>query len=76
VNPIRPGYDGAVQDDGPLRHYHETKLRSGATPPPPLMSAPLFVSGRDVDTDHAVVIAAVAMTIAMVMIFRISFFSP
>jgi hypothetical protein len=38
------------------------------------MSAPLFgPPGATVDTDHAVVIAAAAMMIAMVMILRISF---
>jgi len=41
------------------------------------MSAPLFGPlGATIDTDHAVVIAADAMMIAMVMIFRISFSIP
>jgi len=41
------------------------------------MSAPLFGPlGATVETDHAVVIAAIATTIAMVMIFRISLSIP
>src|SRR5215467_10901441 len=60
-----------------LRPYQEATLRIGTEPPPPLMSAPLFGPlGATVDTDHAVVIAANATTIAMVMIFRISLSIP
>ena len=53
--------------------YQETTVRTGTKPPPPFMSTPLFgPPGAAVDTDHAVVIAAAAMMIAMVTIFRMS----
>jgi hypothetical protein len=39
----------------------------------PYLRTSVRASGRDVDTDYAVVIAAATMMIAMVMIFRISF---
>ena len=57
--------------------FHEATLRIGTEPLPPLMSTPLFgPPGAIIDTDHAVVIAAAAIIIAMVMILRISSFSP
>ena len=73
----RQGNEKRLHVRSPSRPYHEATLRIGTEPPPALMSAPLIVPpGATVDTDHAVVIAATATMIAMVMIFRISSFSP
>jgi hypothetical protein len=55
-----------------VRLYHEATLRIGTVPPLLLISGPRFgPPGADVETDHAVVIAAAATMIATVMILRI-----
>ena len=67
----------ASREYAEVRPYHEATLRIGTKTLPPLISTPLFgPPDPTVDTDHAVVIAAAVIMIAMVMIFRISSFSP
>jgi hypothetical protein len=56
-------------------HHHRTNVCIGTVVTPPTrMSILLALPGPDVDTDHAVVIAAAAMMIAMVTLLRM--YSP
>jgi hypothetical protein len=52
--------------------HHKTNVCVGTTLPPPNRISALLGPGPEIDTDHAVVIAAAAMMIAMVIALRMS----